>query len=298
MKKSIYFAVLFIFSTLISQAQTIPNNGFENWMSMGSYNNPDAWSCLNDMTTSMSVYTCVKGTPGVTGTGYLKLTSKSVSGMGIMPGVAVCGILDALTLQPTSGFAFTDRPQSFIGDWQYMAFGSDQGFISVLLTKWNNAMMMRDTVAMAYEALVGMAMSWVNFSIPFTYMNGDYPDSCIIVLSASGANNASPAVNSYLYVDNLDFTGTVAGVNENLSNESVSLSPNPAIDILTLNVSSLKIKTASAKVYDAMGRIVKSFEEVNVNENTSLNVSDLPGGNYILKLYTPKESITRNFIKR
>ena len=51
-----------------SYAQTIPNNGFEDWTSMGAYNNPDSWTSLNDMTAPMSTYTCVKGTPGPLGT--------------------------------------------------------------------------------------------------------------------------------------------------------------------------------------------------------------------------------------
>ena len=53
--------------TLSAFAQ-IPNNGFENWSSAGSYNNPDSWGNLNSVTSVLSVYTCVKGTPGAVGT--------------------------------------------------------------------------------------------------------------------------------------------------------------------------------------------------------------------------------------
>ena len=51
-----------------SYAQTIPNNGFEDWTGMGAYKNPDSRTSLNDMTAHMSTYTCVKGTPGPVGT--------------------------------------------------------------------------------------------------------------------------------------------------------------------------------------------------------------------------------------
>ena len=118
------------------------------------------------MTASMSTYTCLKGTPGNVGTAYIKLVSKNVTGMGIMPGIAVSGELDQNTLQPVSGFPFTSRPQNLTGKWQYMASGSDQGYIACVLTKWNSAMSMRDTVAFSYHPLTGMAMSWANFSIP------------------------------------------------------------------------------------------------------------------------------------
>ena len=42
----------------------------------------------------MAVYTCVKGTPGNPGTSYLKLVSKTVTGFGVVPGVAVCGTIN------------------------------------------------------------------------------------------------------------------------------------------------------------------------------------------------------------
>ena len=50
-----------------SYTQTISNNGFEDWTSMGAYNNPDSWTSLNDMKAPMSTYTCVNGTPGPVG---------------------------------------------------------------------------------------------------------------------------------------------------------------------------------------------------------------------------------------
>ncbi len=159
MKKTIQLSLALSLAYPVSYAQTIPNNGFENWTSMGSYNNVDSWSTLNDMTSTASTYTCVKGTPGNVGTAYIKLTTKTVIGMGVMPGVAFSGEFDYTTMQPTSGFAISTRPQSLSGKWQYMASGSDQGFIGVALTKWNSSMMMRDTVAYTYHDLQGMVMS-------------------------------------------------------------------------------------------------------------------------------------------
>src|SRR5437667_42356 len=72
-------------------------------------------------------------------------------------------------------------------------------------TKWNTATSKRDTIAFKNYALPGMVMSWGTFTIPLTYYSYATPDSAIIVLSASGT---TPVVNSYLYVDNLAFSGT------------------------------------------------------------------------------------------
>lgn len=299
MKKCILLLIACAFVSTIAHAQsTIPNSGFEDWTSIGSYNNPNSWSNLNDMTSSMSTYTCVKGTPGQVGAAYLKLTSKNVSGMGIMPGIAVCGVVDMATLLPTSGFTFTDRPLSLTGKWQYMASGADQGFILIALTKWDNSMMMRDTVASTYFPLPGMAMNWANFSIPLTYLNGDDPDSCVIILSASQANGAPAMANSYLYVDDLNFTGSVTGIESNQLKLSVNLFPNPSFDKLNLDMSSLNNEIVVIKIVNALGKEIKTLQEVKASGKIQLDISALPKGNYVLTIFSSGEIITRNFIKQ
>ncbi len=297
MKKTFSLALLILLISAISKAQSIPNNGFENWTSMGNYNNPDSWSTLNDMTSTMSIFTCVKGTPGTVEAAYIKLTSKTVTGMGVMPGITVCGEVDMVTLQPTSGFAFSGRPQSLTGKWQYMAFGADQGFIGVVLTKWNNSMMMRDTVAYAYHALQSMAMSWTDFTIPMIYMNNDIPDSSIIILSASQAYNVQAVDNSYLYVDELNFTGTVTGISENHSDINISISPNPVSDLLILDLSNMRDKYISVNIFDVQGKLVKSIGRVEVSPKSRIEIADLPKGNYVLKISTSAGITSKKFIK-
>jgi len=130
-------------STLFAQ---IPNSGFEDWIDQGNYNNPDLWSSLNDMTEPAGVYTCTKGSPGNPGASYLKLTSKNVTGMGLLPGIAVSGELNTIDMQALSGFPFTGRPESISGNWKYMAYEGDQGYISILLTLWNPSSQSRDTI--------------------------------------------------------------------------------------------------------------------------------------------------------
>lgn len=297
MKKIFTTTILIVLTSFIIKAQSIPNNGFENWTSMGSYNNPTDWTTLNDMTSSMSTFTCVKGTPGVGGSAFLKLTSKSVVGMGVMPGIAVCGMVDMVTFQPTSGFPISGRPQSLEGNWQYMASGVDMGFVAVALTKWNTLMMMRDTVAYSYQALQGMAMSWSSFTMPLNYMNGDDPDSCIIILSASQANGAVATANSYLYVDELTFTGIIAGIKENESLNKITISPNPVTNFLSVNLSGVKEKILSIDIFNVQGRLVKSVK-TDLPNGSRIKIADLPSGNYVMKISTSIGSISKNFIKQ
>ncbi len=294
MKKYFYLLLALTFAFTISKAQ-IPNSGFETWTNMGTYNNPDSWDCLNSMTSGMSVYTCQKGTPGNPGTSYIKLTSKTVTGMGVMPGIAVCGTLDQSTMQPLSGFAFNQRPASLTGKWQHMIFGNSQGFIDVQLTYWDAGMQMNMPVATAHQTLSGMAMSWATFTIPLTYVSNNTPDSCIIILSASGSN---PTNNDYLWVDNLSFTGTVAGIKTNDFSSTISVSPIPAVNDITVNLSSLNEKYVTLQISDMQGKLVTQLNKIEVSAKTSIDISALQKGNYMLTVIATEGKGTINFIKQ
>lgn len=291
---SIVFSFLLIASTLEAQ---IPNSGFENWMNMGSYNNPDNWSTLNNTTAGSGVYTALKGTPGSPGTAFLKLISKTV-GSSVVNGVAVCGTIDSLTMIPTGGFPFNTRPAALTGKWQHMIYGTSQGSIQVYLTRWDAGMGMQMPVASGSVTLSGMAMSWANFSIPLTYTDGSNPDSCMIVMRASGS---APTNNDYLWVDNLAFTGTVTGlsnieapkdllqvINQN-GNLQITVHALPfahaSIDIVTV---SGQIVQHSAVQTDGSGRASVELALTNVNSGILL-ISAEAGGKESKTVFIQKQ---------
>jgi hypothetical protein len=266
----------------ISIAQ-LPNPGFETWTSMGTYENPDGWATLNDYTTAASVYTATKGTPGSPGASYLKLTSKTV-GPSVVNGIAVSGVIDPVTQQAVSGFAFSQQPASFNGKWQHMIYGTSQGSINVTLTRWDTGTNSRVVVANANKTLTGMAMSWSNFSIPFVYSDGQAPDSCIIVMKASGAN---PTQDDYLWVDNLSFVGNVAGIDENQSSFSeMNVYPNPADDHIVLSLNSAIEDQLTLEVYSLSGALIVT-QEVEVttgNNEIPVDLSAVLSGNYLISV--------------
>lgn len=266
----------------ISIAQ-LPNPGFETWMNMGTYENPDGWGTLNDYTTGSGIYTATKGTPGSPGSSYLKLTSQTI-GPNVVNGIAVSGVIDPVTQQAISGFAFNQQPASFNGKWQHMIYGTSQGSISVELTRWDSGMNMRMTVATGSVTLSGMAMSWTNFSIPFVYTDGQAPDSCIIVMKASGAN---PTQGDYLWVDNLSFVGNVAGIEEKPSSFSeLTIHPNPADDQVILSLTSEIEDQLMLEVYSLSGALVLTQEvEVTTGGNEiPVDLSSVLSGNYLISI--------------
>ena len=270
---------LILFTILINTVTAqIPNPGFENWTSMGSYENPDSWGVMNNTTASTGVFTAIKGTPGNPGSSYLKLISLQ-AGSSIVNGVAVSGKLDSTTMEPISGFPFNQRPQSFTGKWQHMIFGTRQGSVSAVLTRWDQSNGLREVVATAVRPLSGMAMSWADFSIDFTYQGGEYPDTCIIVLKASGN---SPASNDYLWVDDLAFSGVVAGTDESNREFNVTTFPNPANSVLAVSYPETMSNGNKMIITDMNGRVI--FKKPLTGHSMTIPVSGFAEGIYIYKI--------------
>lgn len=254
MKRTITLLVLLLTMLAAAHAQ-IPNGDFENWTTNGPYHTPDGWDNYNQETISWNLtQTCDWGTSGApSGSKFLMLTSKTVN-TSVVPGMAICGKYDFVNKQPQSGFAYSGRPASLTGRWQYMASGTDTGRIAVYLTRWNTTTNKRDLVGGVEYDLPGMVMSWAPFSIPITYVSGATPDSAIIGLTAS---NKTVTAGSYLYVDSLNFTGHVVGISATQYKKySVLLSPNPAKDNLSVDFGFTTTDPVTLWIIDMYGRVV------------------------------------------
>lgn len=292
--RSILIAIVLVCLAGISGAQ-IPNQGFENWTTAGSLITPDNWGTMNPTTSASGIYTATKGTPGNPGSFYLKLTSRNIGG-NVVNGIAVSGVLDPVSLQPVSGFPFTQRPASFKGKWQHMIFGNSQGSLSVTLTRWNTQTASRETVATANKTLAGMAMSWAAFTVNFVYQSGSYPDTCIIVLKASGNN---PTDQDYLWVDDLYFDGSVAGVADipDFLN-AITVYPVPASNRLKIDLDIRKAGPIRYELCDPIGLLVKQGDAGFLNARTTLeiDVTGITSGTYMLRIRCDQGMITRKII--
>jgi hypothetical protein len=281
MKKKTALIACSIF-TACSFAQ-IPNGGFEAWTNMGSYENPDNWGTMNNTTAFSGVFTAERASS--TGGSFIRLTSRAVHHT-VVNGIAVSGNLDSITMQPKSGFAFTGQPQSLIGKWQYMNYGGSYGSVSATLTKWNSSSNQRDTIATAYQSLLGMAMIWLPFTINFSYRNGNVPDSCIIFLKASGA---APVDNDYLWLDSLAFAGTASSIAEqgNFLN-GISAYPNPAKKNITVDFSLIHPEKVKITLTNMDGQLIKLIDMETISGNTtySFNINGISTGSYFINIIT------------
>lgn len=294
MKKYLTIAFAALLVPAVMNAQ-VPNYSFENWTNMGTYENPDNWGTMNNITAPSGIFTVTKGTPGNPGSYYMKITSRTVVS-GVIGGIAVSGQLDSMTMQPKSGFAFNQRPASFTGKWQHMIYGNSQGSVTATLTRWDSNSNTRIPVAVATQTLSGMAMSWANFSINFSYSDGGYPDTCIIVLKASGAN---PTNNDYLWVDNLAFSGSVVGTGAEQSLlQQVSVYPNPAGNTMQVKMNLAKTQQVRIAICDLQGRVVQSEDvKLQAGENTrTLDLTALARGTYLLRVVAEEGTAVQTIV--
>ncbi|MEY2829674.1 MAG: hypothetical protein RIQ33_1532 [Bacteroidota bacterium] len=268
--------ILFVVVLKSSFAQTIPNAGFENWTTTGSYSDPDNWMTQNSTTSASNVYTAEKGTPGSPGTSYLKLTSKTV-GMRVTNGTA------------SSRFAYNQRSANFIGKWQHMISGTSQGSVDIQFTRWDAGMSKNMPVASGHVVLSGMAMSWAAFNIPMVYSDSlNMPDSCSITFAASGFQ---PADGDYLWVDDLSFSGTVAmasGINQIDDNiKSVELFPNPSFTTIKLKYNLTNPSTIIIKLFDVTGKQITTLyngQAIIGKNELAIDCTTLNQGLYIVKI--------------
>jgi hypothetical protein len=295
MKKTI-LSIAAMALTSASLFAQIPNAGFENWTTVGAYSVPNGWGTLNNSTTLAGVYTATAGTPGSPGASYLKLTSKTIPSVGVANGIAVSGVLDSTTMQPKSGFAFNQRPANLTGKWQHMIYGTSQGSIMITLTRWDSGMGMRMPVASGSVTLSGMAMSWTTFTVPLTYSDGNNPDSCIIVLKASGS---TPTNNDYLWVDNLAFSGTVTGLkNQESIFSNVNVFPNPSAETVNVNLNLKSEQKVSLELVDLTGKLVAS-KDLGIIQGDSkqvINVNGITKGTYFVRVVTEKGTEVKKII--
>lgn len=78
------------------------------------------------------------------------------------------------------------------------------------------------------------------------------------------------------------------GVEEN--NDDFTVYPNPATDLIYFkNIANVE----SAEIYDLNGKLILTKSLLEIGNNQSINVSELPSGNYLLKLGVKSTSIVK-----
>lgn len=91
-----------------------------------------------------------------------------------------------------------------------------------------------------------------------------------------------------------DLTGVTlepVGINEVIENEVSFAYPNPANDLLNLDLSEFNGKPTTVEIYNLQGKLTMSVTKTNSLE--SISVSDLPAGNYLLRVFNNDKTVNQ-----
>ncbi|MFZ4741695.1 MAG: T9SS type A sorting domain-containing protein [Bacteroidales bacterium] len=290
MKKfTIIMAVLFTL-TFNAKAQ-IPNNGFENWIIQSGIEIPQPpWvtnnlqpkpngATYNPVTKSTDHYPLNVGSYSI----RLENNTSFTSEVGEpLPYWACSYGYSTTAFFPGYGgptFPIAGHPNSLCGYYKCTPLNNDTMTISAALFL-NGAI-----VSKALFTTTATANNWTSFSIPFTAYTT--ADSAQIGMSAfyakPDAYPAGPYGNSVLFVDNLSFDALITSITETASKRAAfNLYPNPANEIVSLNVDYSRNTDLTLSIYNSIGKLVSS--EILHQNQQQINISNLSNGIYTVKI--------------
>ncbi len=289
MNKYLLLMVLLVgrMSLGISQ-NAIPNPGFEDWTAhtgFGSYETPDGWQTLNQLTALATVFTAKKDAPGYSGNYAVRLQGiAGVPFVGTVPGILSSGIINQQTFAATGGFGVNFRPLEFKGYYKYdLTAGLDTATIAIFLTKWNTSTSSRDTVGIGGTQFKTDQQTYVAFNafiIPLPFNSTVIPDTVSILILSGSLTSANPGA---LYLDDLSFYPVSAGIEEvNFGNHDLIIYNNNAASSISIKYPEFRETTATVVISDITGRAVGNV--ILKEEITTFNTGSFAPGLYFYNI--------------
>ena len=288
MKKFTIILIVLIAMTITTKAQ-IPNSGFENWTTIGSYEEPTGWATMNPASAG-PFYSCTKSTDHYpTSVGNYSIRLENNTSLTQATGAYGMAITNAFDWPFKPAFPIVGHPTSLTGYYKYNSLNNDSMFIRVVL--FNNGTML------GYNTFVTgiTASTWTPFNLSFsTYTTAD---SATLYFSAfwPSSQSSGPKGNSVLYVDNLNFDNLITSVSKQTTeNKTFGLYPNPAADIVSLNIDNANNFELTMNIYNVIGELVKS--ELLKQNQQKINLRDLINGVYLIEIkskeWSAKQKLT------
>lgn len=298
MKRFITSIVALAATFTLSFGQGIPNGGFEDWTSSGTYEEPDGWTTGNLFTffSDSIPVTVEKTTDSHSGTFAAKLTSKAVNAdldeiVGLsydtMPGLLALGSFASGQL----GAPYNSSPEAAEVYVKYTQVGSDTAGILFSLTRWDQATESQIIVAQAAALLASSTNNYQQVTLPFNYFQSGSPDSVNVLILSSvtdllGNVDVTPSAGSTLFVDDASLiTELPNSVVENPVDFRIF--PNPTSGTLNMIAFGYMFNGAlTLDIVDMTGRVVQS-SAINTVMSTT-DVSSLPNGLYVYRINDSK----------
>lgn len=122
------------------------------------------------------------------------------------------------------------------------------------------------------------------------------PASVTFTITSGGAQGTFQNIEGAYTLTSYDGCVDVLGGMNELGNDDMYISPNPATSMITIS-GNKSIVATQAIVYDVFGRKIKE-QVLTDNYNHQVNIEDLPPATYILSVNSKGTSLRKKFIKQ
>ena len=308
------FTILLSSFALCSFAQTqIANPGFETWgnTAPGVAGEPTGWysNKSGSNVAKLGPQICFKdSTIKHTGSYSVRVETINYSSTAVN-GAVTTGVINAPNFTKANGYigtvnystpsddrrlAFTGRPDSIVGYYQYTSGGAgEQGKVTAILhtgdyfdpetpTTYHIDPTANKIARAIFFTPISNVATWTRFSVPFTYTSSATP-AYIMVNITSSANQATTVTGSKLWIDDLEaiYNSASSSIKENDFTKNVKVYYNNKtifVDFLTKDN-----EQSTLEIYNATGQLI-STQAISSNTANTMDVSALSSGVYIYKV--------------
>jgi hypothetical protein len=268
-----FIVVLFMQFTTLTQAQSIPNGDFENWIIGGG---PDLWTTNNLYYPPIE---CILVYPD------FQAYNGNICAMGV---VDSCTELSALYPPILTSFdiSLSTKPEALHGFYKFFPIGDDLFAVNVRLYTQN---VLVGEGSLKSEQMVD---DFTEFIVNFGYFTSDIPDMAVIEFTIdSSLTDNQLHQGSKWYIDSLSF-GSLSAVRikEEIFPNNCSLYqnyPNPFNPSTSIQYTISNRQFVTLKVYDVVGSEVATLvsqEKPAGSYEVMFNAANLPSGIFFYSL--------------
>jgi hypothetical protein len=291
MKYTFFF--LLLGCAAVASTQTLPNPGFENWVSIGvACEDPEFWNTPNGGVSLFGVCSATRETGApYSGSASVKLTTILIPVVGIRApaalsnGILVVNASDPFNSTVQGGSPIWGRPDALTGYYRYEPQGGDSLTIRVRLFDIAGS----DTVLIAEDEFFSSAATGSDyelFNLPINYLSLEDADLAQVLIRST-RNTANATVGTTLWLDDLRFTGISGLSDQGGLPFGFNLYPNPASDWLHIDNSQGRLGRIT--LLNSAGALVLQ-NALHAGSNR-LDVHDLPAGLYTLRMTDTGERV-------
>lgn len=274
----ILFAISVIFGTLICSAQS--NLDFEKWdINCNGIDEAKYWINTSDATKYSAPSTLFK---------VVENPEHGLASVKLVTAYWELGAsfqLDTLVGSLMQQSSYTKRPESFEFSYKANSKFGDEVLVGIQLTKT-----IKDSIIVIGEGFFTSNQqkeNWTKEKIEVEYYSGGIPDN-INIIAVSSANvvitngkNGYAKIGSTLEVDNFKLNlETKKGINRDYF---IHVFPNPAKEFI--NIETNTPENQKIEIYNLAGKLELTF---SFNTQTKIDISNLPSGIYIYKVFNLK----------